>query len=75
MTNPMTATAHAQCPARVDRIVTFVRGHRVMPPFCRTLPAWRSQLETLGFEVRSRPMSQGTPFANVLPVARVKESA
>lgn len=59
----------------VDRIVTFVRGHRVVPQFCRTLPAWKSQLETLGFEVLSQPMSQGTPFANVLLVARVKESA
>ncbi|HZT56173.1 MAG TPA: class I SAM-dependent methyltransferase [Burkholderiaceae bacterium] len=59
----------------VDRIVTFVRGHRVVPQFGRTLAAWRAQLESLGFEVRSQPMSAGTPFANVLLVARVKGAA
>ena len=34
----------------------------------------REAVETargLGFEVRSEPMSQGTPFANVLLVAQV----
>lgn len=55
----------------VDRIVTFVRGHRVMPQFGRTLVQWVAQLESLGFEVQSQPMSEGTPFANVLLVARV----
>jgi SAM-dependent methyltransferase len=55
----------------VDAAVTVVRGHRVLPQFGRTLPQWIAQLESLGFEVRSQPMSQGTPFANVLLVARV----
>jgi len=56
----------------VDAVVTFVRGHRVVPQFGRTLAAWVAQLESLGFEVHSEPMSQGTPFANVLLTARVK---
>jgi SAM-dependent methyltransferase len=55
----------------VDRLVTRVRGHKVMPQFGRTLSAWIAHLESLGFEVGSRWMSQGTPFANVLLVARV----
>lgn len=55
----------------VDAMVTWVRGHRVLPQFCRTLAEWKAQLEALGFEVRSEPMSQGTPFANVLLVAKV----
>jgi 2-polyprenyl-3-methyl-5-hydroxy-6-metoxy-1,4-benzoquinol methylase len=55
----------------VDRAVTLVRGHRVMPLFCRPLMQWIATLQSLGFEVQSRPMSQGTPFANVLLVARV----
>ncbi|HEY0821688.1 MAG TPA: class I SAM-dependent methyltransferase [Rhizobacter sp.] len=56
----------------VDAVVTSVRGHRVLPQFGRTLAQWTAQLESLGFvEVRSQPMSQGTPFANVLLVARV----
>jgi SAM-dependent methyltransferase len=59
----------------VDRVVTFVRGHRVTPQFGRTLAQWTERLRSLGFEVESRPMSQGTPFANVLLVARLSESA
>jgi O-methyltransferase involved in polyketide biosynthesis len=59
----------------VDAVVTFVRGHRVTPQFGRTLAQWITQLESLGFEVRSQPMSEGTPFANVLLVARVKDPA
>jgi hypothetical protein len=31
---------------------------------------WRSALEALQFTVRAEPMSRGTPFANVLLVAR-----
>ncbi|MES2099874.1 MAG: class I SAM-dependent methyltransferase [Pseudomonadota bacterium] len=58
----------------VDRVVTFVRGHRVVPQFCRTLGDWKVQLESLGFAVRSQPMSEGTPFANVLLIARVKDA-
>jgi hypothetical protein len=27
---------------------------------------WRDELRALGFSVRELPMSQGTPFANVL---------
>ena len=56
----------------VDAVVTFVRGHRVTPQFGRPLAAWVAQLESLGFDVRSAPMSEGTPFANVLLVAHVK---
>jgi len=53
----------------VDAIVTFVRGHRVPPVFGRSLAAWMVKLEALGFRVEAVPMSQGTPFANVLLVA------
>ena len=35
----------------------------------RSLAAWRSRLEELGFAVTSEPMRAGTPFANVLIVA------
>ena len=54
-----------------DRIITFVRGHRVMPVFCRPLAAWQARLEALGFCVQALPMSRGTRFANVLLVARL----
>ena len=53
----------------VDRTVTRVRGHRVSPTWGRTLPEWKALLARLGFTVQSVPMSEGTPFANVLLVA------
>lgn len=55
----------------VDRLVTFLRGHRLPALYCRPLPAWCSLLEELGFRVEAIPMSQGTPFANVLLAARL----
>jgi SAM-dependent methyltransferase len=53
----------------VDRAVTRIRGHRVAPTWGRPLADWVLLLQGLGFAVRSVPMSQGTPFANVLLVA------
>lgn len=53
----------------VDRIVTMARGHRVPPTWGRTLPQWVTLLQQQGFTVQPLPMSQGTPFANVLLVA------
>ena len=57
----------------VDRIVTFVRGHRVAPTFGRPLAGWVEVLQRMGFSVQPVPMSRGTPFANVLLVAEVAE--
>ncbi len=56
----------------VDRFVTMVRGHRVPPTWGRPLAVWVQQLQSLGFDVSSVPMSQGTPFANVLLIADLK---
>jgi SAM-dependent methyltransferase len=53
----------------VDRLVTWVRGHRVPPTWGRTLDAWIEVLRAQGFDVQPVPMSRGTPFANVLLVA------
>ncbi|VWX63151.1 Methylase of chemotaxis methyl-accepting proteins [Burkholderiales bacterium 8X] len=58
----------------VDRTVTRIRGHRVSPTWGRTLPDWKALLEGLGFEVQSLPMSEGTPFANVLLVADLPDT-
>jgi SAM-dependent methyltransferase len=55
----------------VDRVVTGVRGHRVPPTFGRPLAEWTALLQGLGFAVEPVPMSRGTPFANVLLVARL----
>jgi SAM-dependent methyltransferase len=58
-----------------DALITFVRGHRKPPHFGRALGDWIATLDSLGFEVRSQPMSEGTPFANVLLIATVRPVA
>ncbi len=59
----------------VDRVVTTVRGHRVPPTWGRSLPQWVGVLVELGFAVQVMPMSQGTPFANVLLIADLNAPA
>lgn len=54
----------------VDHTVTFVRGHRLSRLYCRPVSVWSDTLSRLGFRVTTpRPMSEGTPFANVLLIA------
>ncbi len=55
----------------VDRFASFVQGHRLPMMWCRPLSQWVQALESRGFVVRALPMNEGTPFANVLLVARV----
>ena len=55
----------------VDAVVTTLRGHRLTRLHCRTLAEWQDALRVLGFDVQVQPMSEGTPFANVMLVARV----
>jgi 2-polyprenyl-3-methyl-5-hydroxy-6-metoxy-1,4-benzoquinol methylase len=54
----------------VDHVVTLLRGHKLSRLYCRPLADWIAQLTRLGFSVEPKPMSKGTPFANVLLVAR-----
>lgn len=53
----------------VDRAVLFVRGHGTARTWGRPLSEWTALLARFGFSVQIVPMSQGTPFANVLLVA------
>lgn len=55
----------------VDHVVTFARGHRLPRLYCRTLDQWRATLARLGFQVQTMPMHEGTPFANIMLVARL----
>jgi len=57
----------------VDFVVTTLRGHRLTQLYCRPLAEWQRVLTGMGFAVQAQPMSEGTPFANVLLVARVPE--
>lgn len=56
----------------VDHVVTTLRGHRLGTLYCRPLADWQDTLRQLGFVVQAQSMSQGTPFANVLLVARLQ---
>ena len=58
----------------IDRIVMALRGHRLPRLWCRPLAQWIEALRALGFRVEATPMSAGTPFANVLLVARYDQS-
>jgi SAM-dependent methyltransferase len=59
----------------VDHVVTFIRGHRNSRLYCRTLADWQAVLVDLGFSVNILPMNKGTPFANILLVAKLDQNA
>lgn len=59
-----------RCTAAVDRVVMALRGHGWLRLHSRPVGEWLQRLEALGFAVEATPMSAGTPFANVLLVAR-----
>ncbi|MCU0949975.1 MAG: class I SAM-dependent methyltransferase [Burkholderiaceae bacterium] len=52
-----------------DWLITLIRGTPWPRFWTRPLSQWIALLERLGFEVAPQPMSEGTPFANVLLVA------
>jgi SAM-dependent methyltransferase len=54
----------------VDQLVTLARSGRPHRFHRCGVRHWVAALERLGFSVASEPMSRGTPFANVLLVAR-----
>jgi len=58
----------------VDHVVTFARGHRNSRMYCRPLSQWRAALADLGFRVDTLPMNKGTPFANILLIAKLGEN-
>jgi 2-polyprenyl-3-methyl-5-hydroxy-6-metoxy-1,4-benzoquinol methylase len=55
----------------VDSVVFFMRGHKSSRLYCRPLSEWTNVLREIGFEVETKPMSEGTPFSNVLMLARL----
>jgi SAM-dependent methyltransferase len=59
-----------QATRTAERLCAVARGHFRQRYHYRSEAEWRSLLEALGFSVETVPMSEGTPFANVLFVAR-----
>jgi cyclopropane fatty-acyl-phospholipid synthase-like methyltransferase len=58
-----------RCSQWVDKVIMLLRGHAWVNTHCRTVAQWQELLRGCGFEARSVPMSEGTPFANVLLLA------
>lgn len=54
----------------VDRTVFFIRGHRINRIYCRTQNEWLEVLKRTGFVAEAMPMHKGTPFCNVMLVAK-----
>lgn len=58
----------------LDWLIARLRGHGGGRAYCRPVTQWLEALQHLGFTVDTMPMSAGTPFANVLIVARLPAS-
>lgn len=56
----------------VDRTVMAIRGHGLVRLHCQSVARWLELLAQCGFAARPVPMSEGTPFANVLLVAHAQ---
>jgi len=54
----------------VDRIIFFLRGHGIIPIYCRSTAEWLEVLKRCGFEAHSMPMHEGTPFCSVMLIAK-----
>lgn len=52
-----------------DRVGTLLRGELWPRHIHRPISEWSKLLEQLGFSVSTHPMSQGTPFSNILLIA------
>ena len=56
----------------VDKAVMLARGHSLLTTHSRTISQWRKVLQQCGFDSQPKPMSKGTPFANVLLIAHAR---
>lgn len=56
----------------IDRIIMLARGHGWVQTHCRSVSQWQALLHECGFSSAILPMSEGTPFANFLLVARAR---
>jgi SAM-dependent methyltransferase len=56
-----------------DQIATAFRSRAWPRMHCRALSEWTKLLERLDLRVRAEPMSEGTPYANVLLIAQPRQ--
>lgn len=59
----------------IDRLTMRLHGGGFAPLAGRAPAAWRAKLEALGLQVETMPMNGRPPFANLLIVGRVPDSA
>jgi SAM-dependent methyltransferase len=59
----------------IDQTVLLTHHHRTPKVYCRSAREWQEVLAASGFRCEARPMSAGTPFANILLIARPRENA
>ena len=58
----------------VDYAIIATHSLRAPRTYCRSVREWRDVLRTVGFESEALPMSAGTPFANVMLIARPRKT-
>jgi SAM-dependent methyltransferase len=56
----------------VDRTVALFRSGRWLHPHYRSVRAWQDLLARGGFSTQALPMSDGTPYANILLLAQAR---
>ncbi|MFL6604034.1 MAG: class I SAM-dependent methyltransferase [Steroidobacteraceae bacterium] len=59
----------------IDQTVMLTHYLRAPRLYCRPLPEWLEVLAVSGFDCTILPMSAGTPFANMMLIARPRRSA
>jgi SAM-dependent methyltransferase len=58
----------------IDQTVLLTHHHRAPRVYCRPLPEWLEVLARTGFDSTTLPMSAGTPFANMMLIARPRRA-
>jgi SAM-dependent methyltransferase len=59
----------------VDQTVLLAHHYRTPRVFCRSAGEWQKVLTAGGFQCDAMPMSAGTPFANIMLIARPRKNA
>jgi SAM-dependent methyltransferase len=57
----------------IDQTVLLTHHHRTPRVYCRSAREWQEVLVAAGFQCEARPMSAGTPFANILLIGRPRK--
>jgi SAM-dependent methyltransferase len=59
----------------IDQTVLLTHHHRTPRVYCRSAREWQEVLAAGGFKCDALPMSAGTPFANIMLIARPRKIA